>query len=164
MKLWRRFGFLRSEVSPKHETFSQTLGRVIDLWKRLGSAPRSGVALASIAAFEEQHGVSLPPQMRQYFLAVDGMEEDYPVNDISRAIYFWPLAHIKPADEEEGFSQYARCYLFADYLLWSHAYAICLGQDGFGEIVVVGGSTLRKVARSFEEFLAKYLDSPQDLL
>ena len=166
MKLWKRLGvFSQSEGSAKPESFSQTLERVINLWKRLGSSPRSGVVPASIAAFEEQHDVTLPPQMRQYFLTVDGMEEDYPVNDIPRAIYFWPLAHVKPVRKDsEALSPYAHCYLFADYLLWSHGYAICLGQNGFGEVVVVGGSTPHRVARSFEEFLVKYLDSPQDLL
>lgn len=152
------------EMNPK--TFSQLLKDTIQLWRRFSLPPRAPASLAAVVAFEKQYSVTLPDQIRQYFLVTDGMEADVDTTVAGlRAVRFWPIAEVKLiTNEVEDPLPYTDCYLFADYLLWSHGYAIHLGQKGVGEVVLVGGPTPRRVAQSFSEFLAKYLDSPDEIL
>ena len=69
--------------------------RLIDLWRTAGLVIRPGVHPA-MQSFELKYGVQLPADLRDYFLTVDGMEDDLDPG-INR---FWPLEIVKPVSEE----------------------------------------------------------------
>jgi hypothetical protein len=121
---------------------------------------RPGVSAEQIREFEHRYGVVLPADMRDYYLAVDGMEDIFSDEPMG----FWPLSEVKPLGEEEG--QYTEgnegFFVIADYFISAHEYAIRLSArapEG-GAIIVWGEGPYRQVASSFEEFLARFLDDP----
>jgi len=104
-----------------------------------------GVSETALAAFEHEFSVSLPPDLRDYFLAVDGMPEDETDEEMIR---FWKLEEVKALPT--GAPNYASAdyidnpeslFLFADYSLWAHAYAIRLlaAPSDRNEIFIIGG-------------------------
>lgn len=123
-------------------------------WKAAQLKIRGGASAKQLSQFENQFDAKLGPDIRAYFQAVDGMEKNEMDADHIR---FWPLAEVKPLDAE----QYRDYYLFADYLLWSHIYAVDLSPVGSGGIVLVGGKEPRRVASSFAEFVRLYLEKPK---
>jgi len=67
--------------------------QLLRFWSSLGLEIRPGVTEAALAQFEARYGVVLPPDMRTYFMAVDGMNGEV---DDQRMITFWPLEQVKP--------------------------------------------------------------------
>ena len=71
-------------------------------WLSQGLEINSGVSREELAAFESRYQVSLPSDLRDYFLTVNGMAEG--VSD-DALIRFWSLNEVKPIPEEApGFS------------------------------------------------------------
>ncbi len=136
-------------------------------WSSSGVKIRGGATDRAIRHFEERYNVQLPQDMQRFYSTVDGMEE----NDMDpvEQMRFWPIAEVIPVDEElTGERDVAGCpgfYLFADYSLWAHGYAIDLRPSGSEtrEIVLIGGDDPIVVASSFTDFIEKYLHDPQSL-
>ena len=148
-------------------TPSDMAARLIHRWKDAHLIIRPGATFDQLIQFQGQSGAHLDPAIFTYFMAVNGMErEDM---DPESHIRFWPLEEIKPLQGEfdaPWAAQYPNCYLFADYLLWSHGYAVDLGpsnQANHGRILLVGGESVRQVAGSFDEFLRLYLSQSERL-
>ena len=125
--------------------------QLLRFWSSLGLEIRPGVTEAALAQFEARYGVVLPPDMRTYFMAVDGMNGEV---DDQRMITFWPLEQVKPVTEElPGEPPENACYfLFADFLIWSHGYAIRLSPDPGAAnpvVLVPADGTTQRVAKSF---------------
>lgn len=132
-------------------------------WKESQLKIKPGASAQQLSQFEEQVGTKLRPDIRQYFAAVNGMEENEMDTDHIR---FWPLEEVKPLSEDINAPEspeYKGYYLFADYLLWSHIYAVDLSTAGSGSIVMVGGKEPRQVASSFAEFVRLYLDKSEEI-
>jgi cell wall assembly regulator SMI1 len=66
---------------------SEAVKKLVELWRNAGLAIRPGVSLSAIHSFEMKYGVTLPNDLREYFLTVDGMEDDLDPG-MNR---FWPL-------------------------------------------------------------------------
>jgi hypothetical protein len=116
----------------------------------------AGAREEEVAAFERAHNVVLPPLFREYMREMNGMVGSDMDSDL---ISFWPLALIRSVAElydcEERNGE--RGFVFADYLISSHDYAICLAPDSTcPDIIVVPFH--KQVAPSFEEFLRSYLE------
>jgi len=138
-----------------------------EFWVSRGiPAPRSGASEASIAAFEQERGVMLPPDFRQFFELMDGADD----SATAGALTFWPLSELRPIPEVmngtsnpcmdlrvptslPGFEGY---YVFADFLIWSNFYAISLAPGTEGAVVFVHGTDWFRVGSSFSEFLHSY--------
>ncbi|HEX7771532.1 MAG TPA: SMI1/KNR4 family protein, partial [Pyrinomonadaceae bacterium] len=123
----------------------------------------AGVSEAALAAFEHQFGVSLPSDLRNYFLTINGMPEEETDNEMIR---FWMLDEVK--DLPAGAPTYASAdyvddpeslFLFADYSLWAHAYAIRLlaTPSPRNEIFIIGGDYPILLFQSFSELVDSYL-------
>ena len=132
-------------------------------WLSHDVAFNDGVSPDSLAEFERRSGVVLPPDMRDYFLVVNGMPEDVSDDEMLR---FWSLEEVKPLTA--GAPDYATAdyidnpqsvFLFADYSLWAHAYAIRLGAAELSrnEIFIIGGDYPILLFRSFSELVESYL-------
>ena len=142
----------------------EAVDRLTQRWKEARMKIRPGVSAEQFAQFEEKFQAWLGPDIHAYFEAVNGMELDE--MDSESHIRFWPLEEVKPlqeAVEAPWAAGYTGYYLFADYLLWSHGYAIDLSPTGQGTIVMVGGESPQVVASSFAEFMYLCLDEPDNL-
>jgi SMI1 / KNR4 family (SUKH-1) len=139
--------------------------QVLRFWSSVGLTIRPGVSEAALAEFEARYGVVLPPDMRAYFKAVDGMNGEM---DDQRMVTFWPLEQVKRVtDELPGEPRKHESYfLFADFLIWSHGYAIRLSADSEAAnpvVIVPADGTTRRVAESFSDFITRYLADDQAL-
>ena len=129
----------------------------------------AGASEAELRAFEDKYGVVLPEDLREYFSCVNGMPHDVVDDGLIR---FWTLEEVIPVSE--GAPQYSdrdyvenpeTLFLFADYSIWAHAYAIRLGKRALDskEIVIIGYKSPKLFAESFKGFVDIYLTA-KDLL
>lgn len=144
--------------------------RLRNRWLSQGVEINPGVSGEDLAAFEAAYKISLPPDMRDYFLSVNGMAEG--VSD-SALISFWPLNEVKPIPETApGYSdpsyipESESIFLFADFCIWSHAYAIrlCNSQAASNPIFVIGCERPIMLFNSFSQLVNEYLIDPDRLL
>lgn len=123
----------------------------------------AGVSNAQLDSFESKHNVVLPEDLRDYFLCVNGMPHDVVDEGMIR---FWPLDELQPlpqgapAFSDPSYIQHPESlFLFADYSIWAHAYAIRLGSVSLQshEVVIIGYRSPVTIAQCFSEFVDRYL-------
>lgn len=140
-----------------------------DHWLSQGIEVNPGVSIEELTAFESRYKVSLPADLREYFLTVNGMAEG--VTD-DALIRFWSLNEVKPIPEEApafSASSYIEdaesLFVFADFCIWSHAYAIRLSPtEASNPIIVIGAETPTRMFDSFSELVSNYLTDADLLL
>jgi hypothetical protein len=129
----------------------------------------AGVSKAQLDSFESKHRVVLPEDLRDYFLCVNGMPQDVLDDGMIR---FWmleelqPLSQGPPAFRDPSYIRNPETlFLFADYSLWAHAYAIRLESNSvqLNQVVIIGYESPVTVSKSFSEFVDMYLTN-KDLL
>ena len=149
--------------------FISNVQRLKNYWLSHGVTFNTGASKADLAGFEHRFGVSLPYDLRDYFLTVNGMPEEATDNEMIR---FWMLEEVKPLTT--GAPSYAKTdyvtdpeslFLFADHSLWAHAYAIRLfaSAEKDNEIFMIGGDCPIRLFRSFGELIDSYLTN-KDLM
>jgi hypothetical protein len=137
------------------------LDEFLGSWVAGSAEPRSGVTEVELANFEELHGVRLPVAFRTYLLRANGMQQGemdsehlirfYGIDEIARV----PMGKLG-RDDQTGY------FVFADFMIGSHEYAIALAGPRYGEIVIVDDAEPpRQVAESFPDFMTRYVHSPQ---
>jgi hypothetical protein len=132
------------------------------------SAPlEPGTAPSDLAAFEARHGVRVPPAFAALWGAANGNHGD---ENLTR---FWPLAEIRRLTEEDQLRGKGRLpaeardyFAFADYMIFSHVYAIRLTADGQdGPVWWVFSATEHvEIGPTFEAFLRAYAAEPESIL
>ncbi|MEO5928577.1 MAG: SMI1/KNR4 family protein [Candidatus Kapaibacterium sp.] len=102
-------------------------------WFASNNKLTSGFSDEEIAAAEEFHGVTFPPDIREYLRLINGM----PNNGLDEeTICFWPLERIVPVAVEysrwmslqssgDG-PEMKPCFIFADYLISSQFLCVCV--------------------------------------
>lgn len=146
-------------------------------WVSIGETVRPGASPDAIESFSTAYEISLPQDLCDYFRTVDGMEETETDNLL---LHFFRLSAVKPVIEElaqvGGVPDYRpikktladpeRYFVFADYMIGSHVYAIRLSPDKSAAtpIIWICGSRWRVVAATFSEFGEKYFANPDELL
>ena len=144
--------------------------RLRERWAVCGVQIRPGVRPKEIRAFESRYRVALPPDLRDYFMTVDGMERGDGDEDM---LEFLHLGAVKSVPEElanfRGIPDYGNIvntlsnpeqyFVIADFMITSHVYAIRLSDDASEEtpVVLVRGDIHRRIAGSFTEFGERYL-------
>ena len=131
-------------------------------WSSMDLKINRGIPESELQLFERRYDVSLPDDFRSYFLSVNGMDAN--VCDES-LIRFWPLQEVTPLPDEAphlvglGTIAYANSlFVFADYSIWAHAYAIQLGRESVqNSVYIIAGATPDRIAGSFSEFVDLYL-------
>jgi hypothetical protein len=138
--------------------------RLLDYWRDPDQGPpgkRQTATPESIDEFESRHGIRFPLDLRSFLEEVGGFDQGKDYQD-ARGFNFWPLSKISRVSDYNGhrfkFSGDRSYFLFCDYLDFSWAYAIRLGE-GKNDVVAVGTSDgkPKQVARSFTEFVIDYL-------
>lgn len=123
----------------------------------------AGVSEAELNSFEEKYCIILPADLRDYFSCVNGMPPQVVDDEMIR---FWMLDEIKPLPQTApafSDSTYIQnpesLFLFADYSIWAHAYAIRLPKapTGSNEVFIIGGDSPILLCKSFSEFVDNYL-------
>jgi|SRR5262245_10879035 len=131
-------------------------------WLSSGIKINPGVSKATLQLFESKYEVMLPDDLREYFLLVNGIDINMTDEDLIR---FWSLEEVKSISE--GASEYSdqgylpdpsSIFMFADYCIWSHTYAIRLSScEERNDVYVIGGKSPIILAGSFTEFVTLYL-------
>jgi hypothetical protein len=131
--------------------------QVIRRWKERGVPRNPAVSLEDLGRVEETNALKLPPPLRRLLLLSNGMSDgEY---DPDNQLRFWSLeelALVSSCAPELASPRYERHLVFADYSVWSHAYAVSLDS---GEVVVVGDEQPVFVTGSVESFLAMYVSN-----
>jgi hypothetical protein len=140
------------------------------LWRDAGLHIRPGVQPSAIEAFETRYQVTLPTDMRDYFLTIDGMEDELDPG-YNR---FWPLHLVKPVEDElterhQDRFAYPGCFVFVDHCIWCLAWAARLGPKPSrvsGPVFQVTASDIpgRRIAPSFTVFVEMYLADQDSVL
>lgn len=137
-------------------------------WRARGLRIRAGANELDLERFEGEHHLVLPADLRAFLVVANGMESEE--IDPDTQIRFWSLSEIRSVAEELSGEvdlpdRLDAFFVFADYSLWAHAYAIRLSAipDETNPVVIVGGDEPIQVATSFSHFLEKYLEDPNQL-
>ena len=150
-------------MSPQGMLFISNVQRLKNHWLSHDVKFNDGVSEAALAAFEEEFSVSLPGDLRDYFLTMDGMAEEETDEEMIR---FWRLEEVKAlptAAPNYASADYIdnpeSLFLFADYSLWAHAYAIRLlaTPSNRNEIFIIGGDYPILLFKSFSDLVDGYL-------
>src|SRR6266480_3904259 len=100
-------------------------------WLRQGIKLRRGATSEEFAAFELKHNIRLPDDLCEYLTAVDGFDgsEHWMTDD--EVITFLGLDEMKPLSEywSPDVADANSYFVFADYSLAAHVYAIRLSSD-----------------------------------
>jgi hypothetical protein len=136
-------------------------------WTASGLGPSRGASATEIAALEARYSVRLSPEVREYFAELNGPREGRDAMD-NDTIAWWRLDEVRSLlDEGDGdLPDAGNCFVFADYLIRSHDFAIRLGPDprAPAQIVINCGHPLIQAAPSLPAFLEGYLRTDWDIL
>jgi len=125
--------------------------------------PPSSLTGASVAdALEMRHDIHLPDDFRAYLAEACPAEESMQGDCFS----LWSPEQIKTIREECGSetppnqvnpeieADADRYLVFADFMLWCYAYAICCADGpNWGKVAIIGSTPDRFVASSFSSFM-----------
>jgi cell wall assembly regulator SMI1 len=121
-----------------------------------------GATDEKIASFERTHSVNLPDDLRNYLLRLNGIDAD------PQLFCFWPIEKIIPISPDSFGMDRAiveldephRYFIFADFLIESHYYAIYLGDDANRQyrVILPDFPNQPAIASSFSDFLELYLE------
>jgi hypothetical protein len=137
-------------------------------WRSEGWDVRPGVPLQEIEAFESRYRVTLPADLREFFLTVDGMGQDLNLNQFVRLDGLKPVSELfgdfggppPDVDDEPGSQKAGRHFVLVDVLCSSYFYTIRLSADPSRgtPVYALNDSGYRMVAGSFSEFGERYLN------
>jgi SMI1 / KNR4 family (SUKH-1) len=146
-------------------------------WLAQGVEPPPGVPEALLQQFETHYGVTLPGDMRDYFLHVNGIGGE--LTDDQDLFRFWPLQEVLSITDDPDYqdiqvAEGPSFFIFADHSIFLPAYAIRLDSARTGDHPAIAfwwdhhdrRHEISTVARSFSEFAERYLkgdDSRFDL-
>jgi hypothetical protein len=141
--------------------------RARDFWSGVGVPIRPGASPEMLAAFEQQHLVRLPEDVRAFLRTVNGFEEREWDEDLFewRCLDRWELLEESELEAPPGSA--GRWFVITDWNLDGFLYAIRLTADPHdaGPIILSwGGVPSLKIADSFREFLEAYLQDPRSIL
>jgi hypothetical protein len=138
------------------------LEQLTEKWRANHIDIRRGVSDDEVRSFEQRLNVELPVDVITYFKKVDGMPENVMDAELFR---FWSLGELdKPRAllMSEGID-FDRYFIFADHSISAEHFAVTMGRTSAGEVAIVADRPLR-IASSFRQFLAQYLQNPAALL
>jgi hypothetical protein len=135
----------------------ELVDRLLSRWKAAGVAWNLGATEAAITAFERQHGVHLPNDLRTFLGLVNGI----PFSELDGLARLRPVEEFFPLPDAPGY------YCFADYNIEGSLWAVHLSNDPAPDnpvrVVWYGGDG-REEARSFTAFLSRYLAEGPDAM
>lgn len=128
-----------------------------DHWTELGCKIPPGVTPQQIKQFETLHRVTLPADLKEYFLTMDGnggtsqdMFEFLSLNKLK-------LVH----DAWNNSTDFPDCFIFADYCIscWAYAIRLTLHAETNNPVFNLEAKSKTPIANSFSDFMELYLES-----
>ena len=144
------------------------LAAVAQRWRDQRVEPGPPASIKDVAEFEARYQVSLPVDMRAYFMTLNGSADgsNGPMDDL--LIAFWHLSEVRPlSDEFPAKLPDSHDYFgFADHSIFVHVYAVRITRDEHnpGPVFVLYDDVLVPIARSFRTFLEGYVTNDQEML
>jgi len=148
----------------------QLAERVAQFWRDSNAEPRPGVDSAAIADFRLHNAATIPDELAEFYRVTNGIESD------ANLFAVWSLGAVRRVPEAlgdfRGSPNYgdipqvlpdAQSYLvFADYMIWSHMFAVraFAGDGPLGPVVWICGAEHGVVAPTFAELWERYLTDP----
>ena len=127
-------------------------------WSRQGISFGPGASVPEITAFESRFHATCPEDFAAYLSRVGGMSVPGEMDE--HLIRFLPLSELHPVAEGAAFlSGY---FVFADYSISAHAYAIRLTPPRH-DVALIHDPGSRVIAPDFTAFLELYLENPRAL-
>jgi hypothetical protein len=140
---------------------------LIEYWRSRNLPIQKACKEDDIRSFETRYKIALPPDMREYFLNVNGMTTNFPGYQDDDGFSFWPLERVRtiaedneaPALRHLRLTEEDSFFLFCDYMDWSWSYAVKIPPaPGVAEgIYLLCCRNPVKIADSFSDFVALYL-------
>ena len=151
------------------------LGKLKNKWNLENLIQSSIVKDAEIQNFQTIKKIALPHDLKEYFKLLNGTNEKY-----DNELYcFYSFNRFQSIDDElknlKGIPDYSnivntlfdfnKYYVFADYTFHMFSYAIKLNSDisDENEVLIICGDKFKKIANSFSEFIALYLNDSIEL-
>ena len=136
-----------------------------------GVALNSGVSESAILEFEEKYNVQLPPELRAYFMRVNGMPQ-YEIDGLAR---LWPLEEVSPVSkyfihqEVSVFVPEADShFIIGDYNVEGSYWATQLTNPASDRPIVViydVSNSCEQVTPDFQTFIERYVtEEPESLI
>jgi hypothetical protein len=146
-------------------SYTETINTLRERWKDQGILNEQPATEAEIEAFEAHHNVVLPPDLRFYFLTVNGTRDGRISLDDEHMIGFWHLDQVVTFAEENagggmGNPDALRTFAIADQLIWSFGFGVQFSSDAAATTLIVsdgGTNHIYPVTASFTEFIEGYL-------
>ncbi len=122
-----------------------------------------------VESFQEKYNVKIPDDLKEYFLTFNGTGQG---NFGDSGYAFFSLSEFELICETSDLTSneketYVNCFALSDYMIWCWGYVIRLTADlGKNEVlsIYLESTPNPKVANSFSEFIALYLDAPDDII
>ena len=143
---------------------------VARFWRDSGAEPRPGVGAGELADFRLHNGMPIPGELAEFYRVTNGIESD------ANLFAVWGLGAVRRVPEALGDFRGAPDYgpivqtlpdaesyfAFADYMIWSHVFAVRAGQGGapLGPVVWICGAEHGVAAETFAAFWERYLSDP----
>jgi hypothetical protein len=127
-------------------------------WKAQGVDSSTPVDNDDIRAFEQKFGVVLPHDLREYFLALNGMDIGHDGSMDNEMISSWRLADIERERLERPLEP-SNLFAFGDWSIDACRYAIALAVEPSAEtpVFLLCDERPLRVADSFTDFAKAYL-------
>jgi hypothetical protein len=137
------------------------IGELRDYWQQRGIANPILPSREDVTAFEQRYRVTLPTALADYFLLVNGTREGQWNCEDEDLISFWHLDQIRTIrelDPTEAIAGADRLFVFADWSIDAHAWAVRLSSDARSSTpVLITCGSLQEVSPTFEDFLTGYM-------
>jgi len=147
--------------------------QLIESWRSQNLPIQRACGEDDIRSFETRYKIALPPDIREYFLNVNGMTPYGTGYQDEEGFSFWSLETMRTLveDNEALDRRYLRLkeedsfFLFCDYMDWSWAYAVKIlpGSSVAEGIYLVCCRSPIKIADSFSDFVRLYLERSDQL-
>ena len=130
------------------------LRALTDRWRDENIQLLPPASAEDVADFEAKYHVTCPEDFAAYLTTLGGMPTG--VMD-DQMFHFSPIGEIGPRDSA------ADVFVFADFLICSHDYGVCLNGTEYGHVFLLGGVVAQQVAPTFTEFVDRYLHNNSSL-
>ena len=143
------------------ETIATTLEALRGFLQSQGLVVNGGASDEETGEFERRYGVQLPDEVRAYFGRINGVVGGHDGAWDDEMIALWELRDVRPLAEEVENCEVRSAeeyFVFADWSIWAHGYAIRLsGMQEKAPVFIVAKAHVERVANSLEEFLRGYI-------
>jgi hypothetical protein len=141
------------------ENISNSVQKLILYWKQQGIPTIPG-DIKKVEDFEKLNGFALPPDFREFYALLNGMDRFYPNKTDKNGFLFYPIEAIVPAAAELANSKMeniSTVFLFCDYMQVSWWYGCDMIDNDNYNIGIIATDSFKPISNSLTEFIELYI-------